>query len=412
MIASNIAGLKFPSRYRPPKIVTYFQPIVSIKQMKVVAVEALSRGVKEVGGSLIAPNRLFSHAEKAGSAPSLDSICSETALRSFKRLATNKWDLILFLNLHSSLILKGSNGTDSLVRLVDELGLNPSNIALEIPESAIGDEAALAEFLATFRRRGFLIALDDVGKGYSNLDRIPTIKPSLLKVDRSIVAGIADNFHKQQVFRSLVNLARTLGSLVVAEGVETEEAALAALECGADFLQGYYFEEPSVLDRDGMMSLGIEKIYSLAGKFIKRSTENFHRKRSEKQKFRLVMKDIRRQLEPLPLEKLNAKLHDIVPIYSIVECAYVIDASGIQVTDTVFNRPMFLKAPNPIFYPTPIGSNHSLKPYYYVLREVGLDYFQSDPYVSLASGNLCVTVSTPFRGGDGRSYILCVDFSA
>jgi len=114
-------------------------------------------------------------------------------------------------------------GSGHLLKQVRQFNLNPNNVAIEIIESRVNDTGALNEFISRHREYGFLFALDDIGSGYSNLDRITITEPDLLKIDRSLISQIDINYHKQEVLKSLVNLARRIGALVVAEGVEREE---------------------------------------------------------------------------------------------------------------------------------------------------------------------------------------------
>ena len=104
--------------------------------------------------------------------------------------------------------------------------------------------SASARWRVALRQRGFLVVLDDVGAGHSNLDRIPLIRPDIIKIDRSLITGVDADFYKQETFKSLVSLSRRIGALVVAEGIETEREAVAALELGADLLQGYFLGRP------------------------------------------------------------------------------------------------------------------------------------------------------------------------
>ncbi len=78
----------------------------------------------------------------------------------------------------------------------------------------------------------------------SNLDRISIIKPDILKIDKSLVQSAAGQYHSSEIVKSLVALAHRIGSLVIAEGVETANEAVIALELGVDMLQGYYFAKP------------------------------------------------------------------------------------------------------------------------------------------------------------------------
>ncbi len=98
--------------------------------------------------------------------------------------------------------------------------------------------------MARVRQMGFLIALDDFGAGHSNFDRVWSIKPDIVKLDRSLVAGLAQDRSRQRVVAQMVSLLHECGSLVLMEGVETHDEALVALESDVDFVQGYYFGRP------------------------------------------------------------------------------------------------------------------------------------------------------------------------
>ena len=111
---------------------------------------------------------------------------------------------------------QGVLGSGLLLKAVREAGLSPGQIVIEINESRVLDMEALKDFVETHRALGFLFALDDLGSGFSNLARIGPLKPEILKLDRSLVAGIESDFHKQEVFRALVGLGRRVGSLVLA----------------------------------------------------------------------------------------------------------------------------------------------------------------------------------------------------
>jgi hypothetical protein len=86
------------------------------------------------------------------------------------------------------------------------------------------------------------------------------------------------------------------------------------------------------------------------------------------------------------------------------------DESGLQVSSTICNHRVPQRNKGVMFRPAPKGADHSLKEYYYVLLDVELNKYTTDPYVSLASGNLCRTISTCFRDGrNTKMYILCID---
>jgi len=91
---------------------------------------------------------------------------------------------------------------------------------------------------------GFSVALDDVGTGHSNLERIARIKPDIIKIDRCLIHDLDQERYRYIVVRSLRNLAQSIGALVLAEGLETEGEALAALDLDINLHQGYYYAKP------------------------------------------------------------------------------------------------------------------------------------------------------------------------
>ena len=109
---------------------------------------------------------------------------------------------------------------------------------MEFLEARLEDVGRFGALADALREHGFLVVLDDVGAGHSNLDRIPLFRPDVIKVDRSLISGVGDDFYKQETLKSLVNLSRRIGALVVAEGIETDAEAIVALELGVDLLQG------------------------------------------------------------------------------------------------------------------------------------------------------------------------------
>lgn len=388
-------------------LLTYFQPIVSVKKKSVIGLEALCRGVDPAGG-VIAPAVLFERARAENMTLALDRLCRKKTLESYKKICPGNGDLFLFLNMDTSIIGRGVVGSGNLLNTVQRLELNPNNIVIEIVESRVADLEALKRFVRFYKSNGFFIALDDVGAGRSNLDRVPLVRPDILKIDRSLVSGIDRKYYRQEVFKALVNLSRKIGALVVAEGVEREEEAITALELGADLLQGYYFAAPLPL-ADSSVWQGMKKIDHLAQKFKSYMAGKVNGIIARYRGYEAVLQEIVDILSGKPPEHFDFYLQQIVMDRPELECVYVLDEYGIQVTETHCNQ--LGPGPRKLFYrPAKKGTDHSLKDYYYLLVHTCLNRFTTEPYISLASGNLCITISSAFGGAGNTRYIICVDF--
>jgi EAL domain-containing protein (putative c-di-GMP-specific phosphodiesterase class I) len=277
--------------------ITHFQPILSARRKSIVGLEALSRGAVEPG-QLIAPKVLFQMAAQSGLRMHLERACHESAMRSFARLTERPADLVLFLNLSLTVMREHDATARLLGDVVHASGVSSRQVALEILEGEIDDMAQLSELVASFREAGFLLVLDDVGAGHSNLDRIPLIKPDILKIDRSLIAGVERDYYKQETVKSLIGLSRTIGALVVAEGVETEDEAIVALELGADLLQGYFLALPAAVQsaRGERLTLAVDRMDAVAQKFKRHMVRKIHDRRLEHRRCHLVMTQIRDQL--------------------------------------------------------------------------------------------------------------------
>jgi EAL domain-containing protein (putative c-di-GMP-specific phosphodiesterase class I) len=393
-------------------IEAHFQPIVSLKRRCVVGVEGLSRGIDPSSRGLISPKDLFHQAEVQGLEVELDRLCRQKALDDFRMVQSLTPDLVLSLNLNTAIFDQGVTGSGYLRTQVYQMGLKPQNIAIEIVESEVGDLKELQRFVKLYKNYGFLIALDDVGAGHSNLNRIPLIKPDILKIDRFLVEDIHKDFYKQEVLKSLVSMARHLGTLIIAEGVETEAEAVCLLDIDLDLVQGYYFSRPERHDRLEFES-ALAKIGGLGEAFKRRFLGRLGVRKLNMNRFHASLFEIQMELSQMHPIHFDLILRRMAAKLSHVESIYVLDEKGIQVTECVFHKGGRNHRNPVVFKPTPKGSDHTLKDYYYFLMESGMNKtsFLTEPYLSMASGNSCVTLSSIFKNVDGKKYILCLDIN-
>jgi EAL domain-containing protein (putative c-di-GMP-specific phosphodiesterase class I) len=393
------------------RVTTHFQPIFSVRRRSVVGMEALSRGV-EAGGRLIPPASMFEMAAAEGLAAAVEDLCRASAVRSFSRLPSRSDDLLLFLNLDLASNASPEASAAELQMLVYGAGLQPRNVAVEFLEARFDDAGRFGALASALRGRGFLMALDDVGAGHSNLDRIPLLKPDVIKIDRSLITGVETDFYKQETLKSLVSLSRRIGALVVAEGIETEAEAITALELGADLLQGYFLSrpQPAATFDEGGMARAATCVESLARAFKIHMVGEINERKQAYRGFNEILARILSELADADAEHFDGILSRVVDEDSKVECLYVLDEAGIQVTNTICNAAMPRRPGGAMFRPASKGTDHSFKEYFYLLVDVELQKYTTDPYVSLASGHLCRTISTGLRDAAAdRRYVLCVD---
>lgn len=382
------------------RITVYFQPIISIKDKKIFAYESLTRAHDE-DDELIMPLYLFEQARKENLSLKLDEHVRKLAILKFQEYYAKDNDLLLFLNFESSVI--DNNVADNFIEFVESNGINPSNVVVEIKEDSVKDTDSLQMFVKKYRDRGFIIALDDFGTGYSSFDRLALIRPNIVKVDRSIIYDINNNFINSEILNAVAKMCHKIGAMVLAEGVENSDEIMSCMKKDIYLFQGFWFSKPkkeidSVIFKkiaDNINEVGNEYKYSIREHITKK--QKLLRNAQE-----LAYKVIS-ILEKNSLENEKA-IDDIISQNEKLEAVYLLNESnGIQVGKTaILTEERFL------YKPTKEGHDHSLKKYYFIAKESSRGDFLSSNYISKASGNMCRTYSSQILL-NGSKYILCLD---
>ena len=138
-----------------------------------------------------------------------------------------------------------NNIVDIVRQTVEETGINPHNLTLEITESlAINDMDRTKKILSEIRALGVRIALDDFGTGYSSLNHIREIPLDVIKVDQSFVRELVEDDYSKSFIRMVAELAGAIGVSICVEGIETEEQYKVLEGMKVRLVQGYYFDKP------------------------------------------------------------------------------------------------------------------------------------------------------------------------
>jgi len=249
------AGAGESVRWQGLTLRSHVQPIYSVREAGCVGFEALLRAV-DAGGMAIRPDRLFEKARADGDVVLLDWICRALHLRKFATI--DKGDRTLFLNVHPEAAMRDARSVREFADLVRYYGLAPERLCLEVLEAPCADEGLLREAVLGYRGLGASIAMDDFGLGRSNFDRIVSLRPDVVKVDRSILTrAVGDDAKARRMLPSIIELLHEAGAQVAIEGIESASEALVSIESGADHLQGFHFAPPSAHLPDEALTGGI-----------------------------------------------------------------------------------------------------------------------------------------------------------
>jgi EAL domain-containing protein (putative c-di-GMP-specific phosphodiesterase class I) len=232
----------FPDFLSHGQMKPHFQPIVDLRSGEVFGREALMRG--KLGAVEVRGGELLAAAEAHDALFSFDYRARTAALEvGLPMLPDGE---VLFVNLEIRAVLDVEGSLKTTWPVVGRLGADPGRICLELvkPERC-PDREMLSELVGAHRKRGALVALDDMSGGTESLQYLELLRPDIVKIDVALTAGIQHSPARRRLIAALVDCAHEQGCKVVAEGVERVDEFQAMADLGVDLGQGYYFGQPT-----------------------------------------------------------------------------------------------------------------------------------------------------------------------
>ena len=221
-----------------------YQPQVDIRTKRTCGMEALLRWSSPDFGK-VSPADFIPIAEQTGIITRIGQWVMEQAIADYQRLSRfGGSPATLSVNLSRKQFDDGRIVHD-IAELLERTEFDPANLCLEITETALFDDSShLSGILSDLTSLGAKIAIDDFGVGYSSLLELRDFPISEVKIDRAFVTDITTNNKSQDIVQSVVNIARSIGADVVAEGIENQEQYDAIAALGCDRVQGYWLCRP------------------------------------------------------------------------------------------------------------------------------------------------------------------------
>ena len=221
-----------------------YQPQVDIKSKMTCGMEALLRWRSKEFGD-VPPADFIPIAEETGIINQLGNWVLHLAVRDYKRLETfGMSPAMLSVNI-SRKQFQGGQIVSDVQRLMDTTAFDPCKLCFEITETALADNSErFHQQLLDLTSLGVRLAIDDFGVGYSSLLELRDYPISEVKIDRAFIANIALDQSSQDFVAAIVDISRSIGADVVAEGIENREQFDKVTELGCDRAQGYYLCEP------------------------------------------------------------------------------------------------------------------------------------------------------------------------
>jgi EAL domain-containing protein (putative c-di-GMP-specific phosphodiesterase class I) len=217
-----------------------FQPIVDLAARRVWGYEALVRGIGGEGAGTIL-DRVDDLSRYA-----FDQACRVRAIELAAALFP-AGDTKLSINFKPNAVYEPVACIRATLDAATRTGFDRTRLMFEFTEDEpMRDVGHVRRIIEAYRRFGFITALDDFGAGYAGLALLSELQPDLIKLDMSLLRGIDTSPARQEIVRSIVGIARAMGILILAEGLETGAEVETVHALGIDLCQGYYFARPAV----------------------------------------------------------------------------------------------------------------------------------------------------------------------
>jgi len=225
------------------ELVLYYQPKVELETGRVSCVEALVRWQHPERG-LMPPSDFLPVAERSELIEPLTSWVLRRALADHAAWTAAGHDWTVAVNV-SARNLGSLTFADTVQAILREAGATPDRLHLEVTETALAFDTGMAgQVVGALAAQGIAMSIDDFGIGYTSLSQMRTLNVSEVKIDRTFVSGIPGNEQDRVIVRSVIDLGHSLGCLVTAEGVESQDVADWLVDAGCDLAQGYLWSRP------------------------------------------------------------------------------------------------------------------------------------------------------------------------
>ncbi|MCC5813882.1 MAG: EAL domain-containing protein [Leptospira sp.] len=214
-----------------------FQPIWDIEKKEIFSQEALVRGTEGQGAGWVFERINAENLYK------FDQACRVKAIETASKL---KLACNLNINFLPNAVYKPDTCIRATLEASEQFNFPVNQIIFEVTETEkVRDEAHLLSIFNSYKKQGFMTAIDDFGAGYSGLKLLTRFVPDFIKIDMDIIRDIHSSQQKFFVTESIITMANKLGARVIAEGIESKEEYSTLRDMGIRYYQGYYFAKPA-----------------------------------------------------------------------------------------------------------------------------------------------------------------------
>jgi len=364
----------------------YFQPIIEIASGKIAGYEALARTKNENNIAISAGSLFTDPGIQASTKLAIDRCLRNQAIEYFSK---HKNAGFLSLNISPDWVdLLDKNNTIPTIGMIDKLSIDPSRILIEITErtGTIGNLRRLTE---EYQRLGLQVAIDDFGAGASQVDRIIELEPDYIKIDMKLFKSAAKGGTAANVLLSITLIAQRAGCKIICEGIETKEEFFFAIDCGADYIQGWLFKEaiPEVIADDSFSS----KVSHLKRLYLEKKSQRLKNSVDHNKTVSMSVIDLNNYLRTIGTTPEDIQKFQFFKMSRLnIVRFYICDSQGTQISVNYE-----LKQNNIVMVDTYLKYNWCHRPYFPLLIAIQGFYddhvIVSEPYKDINSEAMCKT---------------------
>lgn len=247
----DVEGLNFFRRLlaaiQNKEFVVYFQPKVSITDMRIAGAEALVRWY--FNGQILPPVKFIPFCERTGLVIDIDFYVLEETCKKMREWLDKGFDVVRISVNFSKYHFNEAGVAERIYKVIKQYDIPPELIEVEFTETAYLDKEELLEYTVDkLKSYGIKSSIDDFGSGYSSLNLLQNMDFEVVKIDKSLLGKGVENEKAKKVISSIIHMAKELKMEVLAEGVETSEELRLLQDLKCDVVQGYFFDKPLPVD--------------------------------------------------------------------------------------------------------------------------------------------------------------------
>lgn len=389
-----------------------FQPILSPLEPLQLNIECFLRGVDIDTGDIIMPLCLIEEAKKQGLGFELDQVVVDLAFERFKPICDAYPRAFLNININTS-IFTVEQKSSFIIDAAKRFGIPATHVIIDLGFTDLEPESSelVLDFIRVHRAAGFCISLDDIGRDYSNLDKVLLYNPDIIKINHCLVEKLGNVGYRKKMVRHITDIAHEMAILIVSTCIEDIETLVECVANGSQLVQGFHLAPLGEYDYEGLMEILRQMDYQRITHMLKATIDE--QPRIVIDNILNFLRDLRPLMKDFSLERIDEYAKYFMKEFPFVESGCVLDQEGIQMIPMYVNKENFGNRNPELFGFYGIGSDHSQFEYCDKLMSLPLTEWVTEPYRSKLTNQVCATLSFRYQGaeGDGVIIVLNIDYA-